>query len=89
LKVRVWRQGELACFEVEDDGRGIDCESHAQIFDPFFTTRLSQGGSGLGLSVAHGIVQDHGGQIQVESELEKGTRVRVESPLAHEPEDDE
>lgn len=82
VRVRLAVVGERVRFEVDDDGRGIDPESQAQIFDPFFTTRLREGGSGLGLSVAHGIVVDHGGEIGVESERGRGTTVRVELPLA-------
>lgn len=82
VHLRVSRRGDLASIEVEDDGRGIAPVDLHRIFDPFFTTRLSEGGSGLGLSVAHGIVQDHGGQIHAESSAEKGTRFRVELPLA-------
>lgn len=48
---------------IEDDGPGIP-EIHANhVFDPFYTTRLREGGTGLGLSVAHGIIEDHGGSM--------------------------
>lgn len=84
LFFRVWRRGDLACIEIADDGGGIDPDIRGRIFDPFFTTRLSQGGSGLGLSVAHGIVADHGGKIRVDSEVGKGTRISIEIPVAQE-----
>ena len=51
------------------------------VFEPFFTTRLESGGSGLGLSVAEGVVTDRGGAIEFESQPEKGTRVTVRLPL--------
>jgi two-component system sensor kinase FixL len=66
---------------VDDDGRGIPEEALPDVFDPFYTTRLRDGGSGLGLSVAHGIVEDHGGTIRIESKAGDGTRLIVELPL--------
>jgi len=73
--------------EVEDDGAGVAQEDLPRIFDPFFTTRLDEGGTGLGLSVCHGIVRDHGGEIDVWSAPGSGCRVRVELPGARvEPE---
>lgn len=65
---------------IEDNGGGIRQEHIAQVFDPFFTTK--DYGTGLGLSVVHGIVQEHGGQIEVESELQKGTAFHILLPLA-------
>jgi PAS domain S-box-containing protein len=71
--------------EVKDNGGGIDAETRKHVFDPFFTTRLHEGGSGLGLSVAHGIVANHGGSLQVQSELGTGTSVTLEMPLDRNP----
>jgi signal transduction histidine kinase len=68
---------DFACVTVSDDGRGMDNESKARIFEPFFTTRQNEGGTGLGLSVAHGIVTDHSGTIRVESKAGTGTSVVV------------
>ena len=51
-------------------------------FDPFYTTRLAQGGTGLGLSTCHGIVAEHGGTIEIESEERRGTTVIIELPIA-------
>lgn len=59
-------------FAFEDNGPGVP-QAHANhIFDPFYTTRLRQGGTGLGLSVAHGIVEDHGGRMALESRRRRG-----------------
>jgi PAS domain S-box-containing protein len=71
--------------EVRDDGHGIDPADLEHVFEPFFTTRLGQGGTGLGLSVAHGISHDHGGLLEIESAPGDGTRVILELPLAAAP----
>ena len=56
-------------------------EHHERLFEPFFSTRTREGGTGLGLSVAHGIVVDHGGQIRVDSIPGTGTCVVITLPL--------
>jgi signal transduction histidine kinase len=65
---------------IRDTGAGITPEHQERIFEPFFTTRSDQGGTGLGLSVTYGIVSDHGGDIEVESEVSKGTKFTVWLP---------
>ncbi|MEO6969814.1 MAG: ATP-binding protein, partial [Chthoniobacterales bacterium] len=70
---------EILRITVEDDGSGIKPEDVGHVFDPFFTTK--DYGTGLGLSVVHGIVEEHGGQIEVESELDRGTRFHILLPL--------
>jgi signal transduction histidine kinase len=64
-----------------DSGHGISSENLERIFDPFFTTKEVGAGAGLGLSIAYGIVQEHGGWISVESDPGSGTRVGVYLPL--------
>jgi signal transduction histidine kinase/GAF domain-containing protein len=64
---------------IRDTGEGIRGEDLAHVFDPFFTTK--DHGTGLGLSVVHGIIQEHGGQIEVESEPQKGTAFHILLPL--------
>ena len=66
--------------EVEDQGIGIPAEHLSQIFEPFFTTKDIGQGTGLGLSIASGIVEEHGGKIDVESEPGHGTRFRIFLP---------
>ncbi|HEY7153648.1 MAG TPA: ATP-binding protein, partial [Gemmataceae bacterium] len=67
--------------EVQDNGRGIKAEHLPHIFDPFFTTKPVGQGTGLGLSVSYGIVRDHGGSIDVDSEVGRGTLFRIRLPL--------
>ena len=70
---------EILRVTVRDNGEGIRNEDIPHVFDPFFTTK--DYGTGLGLSVVHGIIQEHGGQIEVESELSKGTAFHILLPL--------
>ena len=66
--------------EVSDTGHGIEKENLLRIFDPFFTTKAE--GAGLGLAVVHRIVEEHGGNIRVESSESRGTTVRIGFPRA-------
>ena len=68
--------GARARVDVADDGSGIAPEQLARVFDPFFTTKPVGQGTGLGLSISYEIVQRHGGEIEVRSELGRGTRVQ-------------
>jgi nitrogen-specific signal transduction histidine kinase len=70
---------EALLISIRDSGEGIRPEDVPHVFDPFFTTK--DYGTGLGLSVVHGIIQEHGGQIEVESELQKGTVFHISFPL--------
>jgi two-component system, NtrC family, sensor kinase len=76
---------EQLVVEIADDGSGIPTEILPKIFDPFFTTRAIGQGSGLGLSLAHGIIADHGGSIEVESAVGVGTTFRVRLPICRPP----
>jgi signal transduction histidine kinase len=71
--------------QIKDTGQGISPENLPKIFTPFFTTKIAGHkdvgeGSGLGLSVCHGIIEQHGGYIKVDSELGKGTTFTVFLP---------
>lgn len=66
---------------IRDSGEGIIPEHKARLFEPFFTTKANQGGTGLGLSVTYGIVTDHGGRIEVESQPGKGSTFTVWLPV--------
>lgn len=69
--------GDYVRITVEDDGIGMDAELHERVFEPFFTTKSHLGSQGLGLAMAYGAVQRHGGWITCESEAGKGTRFEV------------
>lgn len=74
--------GAYVELSVADDGSGMDPVTQAKMFDPFFTTKKREEGTGLGLSVVHSIVAEHGGAIRVESTLGEGTRIRILIPAA-------
>jgi len=85
VSLRLSRRDKTALLEVTDDGRGIEPAHQERLFEPFFSTRTREGGTGLGLSVAHGIVVDHGGQIRIESFPDMGTRVVITLPTEEAP----
>ena len=72
--------GSYLCLTVRDNGHGMDENTIDRIFDPFFTTKGQSEGTGLGLSVIHGIVSNHGGAITVESQPNQGSQFRVYLP---------
>ena len=76
---------EHALLEVEDQGAGMPEHVVSRVFEPFFTTKGVGEGTGLGLSVAYGMVRDHGGFMQVESEPGRGSRFSVFLPVGARP----
>jgi two-component system NtrC family sensor kinase len=67
--------------EISDNGRGISEEDLPHIFEPFFSTKDKTNGIGLGLSIVHGIVQNHKGKIDVKSDRGKGTTISINLSL--------
>jgi signal transduction histidine kinase len=84
IVVRTWHdaQQESVILEINDDGPGIPDDLQPKIFDPFFTTKEVGKGTGLGLTVAYAIVQEHGGRIRLESQPNKGASFYVELPVS-------
>ncbi|MCA9511975.1 MAG: hypothetical protein KC560_14790 [Myxococcales bacterium] len=81
-----WARTEAGVrISVVDAGAGIAADVLPRVLEPFFTTRIDEGASGLGLSTAHGIVEQHGGRIEIETAPGAGTSVHVDLP-AHSPE---
>ena len=78
----IQQEGGYCVLEVTDSGHGIEPALLAHIFEPFFTTREVGEGTGLGLSVVHGIVESMGGEIVAESQPTRGTTFKVYLPLA-------
>jgi hypothetical protein len=81
ISVAAHNQDARVLLTVADDGPGIPKDILPRIFDPFFTTKDVGEGSGLGLSIVHGIIERHGGHIDVESEPGKGTKFAISFPL--------
>jgi two-component system NtrC family sensor kinase len=73
---------EEALVTFADTGVGIPRENLSKIFEPFFTTKVAGRGTGLGLSICYGIIAEHGGRIQVDSQPDRGTTFRVALPAA-------
>ena len=72
------RPGLHVCLSIEDNGKGMDEETRKGIFEPFFTTKFQ--GRGMGMAAVYGIVKNHNGWISVDSDLGKGTMVRIYLP---------
>lgn len=75
-----FRPGTYACLIIEDEGEGMDEDTRSRVFDPFFTTKFP--GRGLSMAAASGITKNHGGLILLDSELDKGTVVKIYLPAA-------
>lgn len=82
IRVTTGNVGDEVVLEVHDRGHGIPAEQIHQIFDPFFTTKKSGEGTGLGLSISLGIIQAHGGRLEVASEPGMGTTFTISLPAA-------
>ena len=81
LRIRTYQEDSQLVIKIQDSGTGISEENVKRIYDPFFTTKEAGKGSGLGLSVSYGIIQEHSGRIHVDSTSGQGTTFRLHLPL--------
>lgn len=81
LTIKTNRRDGMAEVSFTDSGCGIAKEHLSKLFDPFFTTKETGKGTGLGLAISYGIVQSHGGDIEVESQVGKGSTFRIKLPI--------
>jgi len=81
ITVRTLQQDGEVIVEIGDTGCGINPEDLPKIFEPFFTTKECGKGTGLGLSISYSIIERHGGSIEVESEIGKGSTFRIHLPI--------
>ena len=82
IYLKTFATHEAVVIEIRDTGVGISAEKRSRIFDPGFTTKGVKVGTGLGLSIVQRIIDDHDGKIEVESQVGKGTTVRVFLPFS-------
>ena len=82
LSIATRAESDQAVVEISDTGSGIPSEYLARIYDPFFTTKAIGQGTGLGLSITYGIVREHDGTIDCDSNVGQGTRFTLRFPLA-------
>jgi len=80
IRINTFISDSIVVFEVEDNGSGIYKKDLGNIFDPFFTTKDVENGTGLGLSISYGIIKEMKGHIDVESEINKFTKMKVSLP---------
>lgn len=85
IEIALSEAAELVCIAITDSGPGIPEDIAPRIFDPFFSTKAVGHGSGLGLSISHGIIAEHGGTLRYEPTASGGARFVVELPAANEP----
>lgn len=81
MEIETKQDGGMVKIIISDDGSGISDEHKSKIFDPFFTTKAVDEGTGLGLSVSYGIIENHGGEIKVRSKVGEGTSFEICLPI--------
>ena len=81
IEINTYTKKGKVFVEIKDDGQGMDKEHLKKVFDPGFTTKGVGVGTGLGLSICYQIIQDHRGEILVESEVNKGTTFTIVLPM--------
>ena len=80
ITIKTYLDHSNIIIEISDNGKGIPKEIISKIFNPFFTTKKAGEGTGLGLSIVYKIIRDHGGSIDVVSELGKGSTFTIKLP---------
>ena len=81
IRIRTWEEGDTVRIAMSDTGKGIPPELQAKVFDPGFTTKRAGLGTGLGLSICYRIVENHGGHIELESEVGRGSTFTIVLPI--------
>ncbi len=81
LRITTVRDGQAVAARFQDTGPGMSAETLRRIFDPFFTTKEAGEGTGLGLTISYGIVEEHGGRIWADSTVGRGTTFVIELPI--------
>ena len=84
IHIRTWSEKENIFISIRDSGKGMSSEVQQRIFEPFYTTKDVGKGTGLGLSISFGIIENHGGEIKVESEEGKGSEFVIRLPILRE-----
>jgi signal transduction histidine kinase len=84
LKIEASSSENWLHISVRDTGTGVLGDISEKIFDPFFTTKPEKKGTGIGLSITHVIIERHGGSIELESEVDKGSNFIIQLPLEEE-----
>lgn len=79
--ITIKKDDKNAFIEIEDNGKGMSEETKSKIFNPFFTTKPVGQGTGLGLSISYKVIKNHNGNIEVKSEVGKGTKFIITLPL--------
>ncbi len=81
IAINIWQENAMIFVAISDNGCGIAQENLGRLFDPFFTTKDVGKGTGLGLSISYEIIQNHAGDITVESKIDKGSTFTVTIPV--------
>jgi two-component system, NtrC family, sensor kinase len=86
IRIRTWKDAENIWISISDNGPGIPAEIQSRIFDPGFTTKKAGLGTGLGLSICRKIIENHHGQISLESEMGRGSMFTIVLPIGYDRE---
>ena len=81
ISIATFIENDHLIFEIEDNGKGMDDVTKQKVFEPFFTTKEIGKGTGLGLSISYGIIEEHHGEMHLESEVGVGTKFRITLPI--------